>query len=65
MDVFLTAQAHAVLACDFFTVDTVFLKRIYLLFFAGFRLRDRDDQRALRSGRSRIDFASPTGCIRT
>ena len=30
---FLTSQAHAMLACDFFTVDTVFLKRIYVLFF--------------------------------
>ena len=30
---FLTGQAHAVLACDFFTVDTVFLQRIYVLFF--------------------------------
>ena len=30
---FLTAQAHAMLACDFFTVETVFLKRIYVLFF--------------------------------
>ena len=30
---FLTTQAHAMLACDFFTVDTVFLKRIYVLFF--------------------------------
>jgi hypothetical protein len=30
---FLTAQAHAILACDFFTVDTVFHKRIYVLFF--------------------------------
>jgi hypothetical protein len=30
---FLTAQAHAILACDFFTVETVFLKRIYVLVF--------------------------------
>ena len=30
---FLTAQTHTILACDFFTVDTVFLKRIYVLFF--------------------------------
>jgi putative transposase len=30
---FLTAQAHTMLACDFFTVDTVLLKRIHILFF--------------------------------
>lgn len=30
---FLTAQAHTMLACDFFTVDSVLLKRIYVLFF--------------------------------
>jgi hypothetical protein len=30
---FLTAQAHTILACDFFTVDTVLLKRICVLFF--------------------------------
>ena len=30
---FLTAQAHTMMACDFFTVDTVLLKRIYVLFF--------------------------------
>jgi putative transposase len=30
---FLTTQAHAILACDFFTVETVFLKRMYVLVF--------------------------------
>jgi hypothetical protein len=30
---FLTAQAHPILSCDLFTVDTVFLQRIYVLFF--------------------------------
>ena len=30
---FLSAQAKTMLACDFFTVDTMFLKQIYVLFF--------------------------------
>src|SRR5690349_13908482 len=30
---FLTTQACSIVACDFFTVDTVFFQRLYVLFF--------------------------------
>jgi putative transposase len=30
---FLTAQAHAIIACDFFVVETLLLKRLYVLVF--------------------------------
>ncbi|WP_329521870.1 hypothetical protein [Spirillospora sp. NBC_01491] len=30
---FLTAQAHAINACDFLVVETVLLKRLYVLVF--------------------------------
>jgi transposase len=37
---FLTTQAHTILACDFFTVDTVLLKRIYMPFFVEIATRE-------------------------
>jgi transposase InsO family protein len=36
---FLGAQAASVLECDFLTVDTLFLKRFYVLFFIGLATR--------------------------
>jgi putative transposase len=30
---FLTTQARSIVSCDFFTVDTVFFRRLYVLFF--------------------------------
>jgi hypothetical protein len=42
---FLRAQAASILECDFLTVDTLFLKRFYVLFF----YRACDPARSLRS----------------
>jgi putative transposase len=36
---FLRAQAHGILACDFFTVETVLLKTLYILFFIELETR--------------------------
>lgn len=36
---FLRAQAASMLACDFLTVETVFLQRIYVLFFISLATR--------------------------
>jgi putative transposase len=36
---FLTAQAHAIIACDFLVVETVLLQRLYVLVFIEHRTR--------------------------
>ncbi|MGZ3471376.1 MAG: integrase core domain-containing protein [Isosphaeraceae bacterium] len=36
---FLRAQAHGILACDFFTVETVFLKTLHVFFFIEHGIR--------------------------
>jgi putative transposase len=36
---FLTAQAHAVISCDFLTVDSILLRRVYVLIFVEHHTR--------------------------
>jgi transposase InsO family protein len=46
---FLTAQAHAIIACDFLVVETVLLKRLYVLVF-------------IEHGTRRLHVAGVTAC---
>jgi hypothetical protein len=39
---FLTAQAHAIIACDFLVVETVLLRRVYVLVFIEHGTRRSD-----------------------
>jgi hypothetical protein len=46
---FLAAQAHAIIACDFLVVETVLLKRLYVLVF-------------IEHGTRRLHLAGVTAC---
>jgi putative transposase len=71
---FLRAQARGVLACDFLTVETVFLKTLYVLFFIELSTRrvhvagttSRPDSawvtQQLGTSRSRETLSRSTSC---
>jgi hypothetical protein len=56
---FLRAQAQSVIAADFFTVETVRLKRLYVLFFIELRQSACPPRRLQREPRQRL--GDPTG----
>jgi hypothetical protein len=54
---FLRAQAVSVLACDFLTVETAYLQRIYVLFFISLDTRRIE---YIASSANRTDAGSPS-----
>ncbi len=70
---FLRAQGRGVLACDLFTVETVFLKTLYVLFFIELSTRQAPTADPTRPGspsrlgtsRSRETLRASTSCSGT
>jgi hypothetical protein len=67
---FLRAHAASMIACDFFTVETLFLGRLYVLFFIELGTRrvhvagcsaKPDDRPSVRPRRSHADRREPCG----